>query len=437
MRYLDYITENYFDSSAWEGQSKIDTGIAHTSPTISVRIKYKPKFGQDPNNIWLFCDRIAGYTYAEDSDADSSFRIFGWSGGCFDYDFSGRFTNLNLVDPTLSYDVTFGDCFVYDNINEAYLVQSIQRERVPSYGAHIYVDVNWTYVEEVIIKDGETVVFDGKAAIDDNGHIGLWDEISQTLKYNPDLEMTYIDNVDCTDCSNWEECGYESYEDCQCQQYGECPPDCTDCNNWADCGYESYDDCMCQQYGEDCPPDCTDCNNWQECGYESYDDCQCQQYGICPPEPVEHLKIVDVLRGILIEMTDDEECELASWQYNDMATSNVKLDNKKPSPTAVFYQVTDFEYDLRTGIRREKANILVAFLQKENKLDADGLEQDQIIKEMSDIAFEFMSKVMSEGSLRILNDKIKLKSTFLRSDSNRTGVVLELELEEKSGTCFQ
>ena len=156
----------------------------------------------------------------------------------------------------------------------------------------------------------------------------------------------------------------------------------------------------------------------------------------CPPAP-ERLRIVNVIRNILDGMVEDEYCDLQSWQYNDMATSNVKLDSKKPSPTAVCYQITDFEYDLNTGIRRERANVLVAFLQKESKLDAEGLEQDQIIKEMSDIAFEFMSKVMSEGSLRILNDKIKLKSTFLRSDSNRTGVVLELELEEKSGTCFQ
>lgn len=210
------------------------------------------------------------------------------------------------------------------------------------------------------------------------------------------------------------------------------------CDDWQSRGYDSQDDCNCAENHIGCQPepDCTDCNNWQECGYESYDDCQCQQYDICPPEPVEHLKIVDVLRGILIEMTDDEECELASWQYNDMATSNVKLDNKKPSPTAVFYQITDFVYDLTTGIKREKANVLVAFLQKEVKLDAEGLEQDKIIKKMSEIAFEFLKKVTEEGSLRVLNDKITLKSTFLRSDSNRTGVVMELELEEKSGTCF-
>lgn len=146
--------------------------------------------------------------------------------------------------------------------------------------------------------------------------------------------------------------------------------------------------------------------------------------------------IVRKLTEILNNMVNDETCELQSWQYNDMATSNVKLDNKKLSPTAVFYQITDFVYDLTTGIKRERANVLVAFLQKENKLDAEGLEQDQIIKQMSDIAFEFLSNIIGEGSLRVLNDKIKLKSTFLRSDSNRTGVVIELELEEKSGTCL-
>lgn len=147
--------------------------------------------------------------------------------------------------------------------------------------------------------------------------------------------------------------------------------------------------------------------------------------------------IVRKLTEILNNMVNDEVCELQSWQYNDFCTSNVKLDNKKPSPTAVFYQITDFVYDLTTGIKREKANVLVAFLQKENKLDAEGLEQDQIIKQMSDIAFEFLSNIIGEGSLRVLNDKITLKSTFIRSDSNRTGVVIELELEEKSGTCFQ
>lgn len=234
------------------------------------------------------------------------------------------------------------------------------------------------------------------------------------VRFEPEERGWYIEFVQSFDnCDDWQSRGYDSQDDCNCaENHIGCPPepDCTDCTNWSECGYESYEDCMCQQYGEDCPePE--------------------------PPTP-ERTKIVETLRNILTSMVNDVDCHLASWQYNDMATSNVKLDNKKPSPTAVFYQITDFVYDMTTGIKREKANVLVAFLQKEGKLDADGLEQDEIIKAMSDIAFEFVKKVMNEGSLRVLNDKIVLKSTFLRSDSNRTGVVFELELEEKSGTCF-
>lgn len=148
------------------------------------------------------------------------------------------------------------------------------------------------------------------------------------------------------------------------------------------------------------------------------------------------MEIVNKITAILDDMTEDTNCGLMSWQYNDLGTANLKLDRNKPSPTAVFYQITDFVYNLSTGIRRERANVLVAFLKKEGKLDAEGIEQDQIITDMSEIAFEFIKNVINEGSLRILNDKLTLKSTFLRSDSNRTGVIVELELEEKSGVCF-
>lgn len=373
MRYLEYITENS-NGVAWNSQSKIDTGIAVSNNDIYARIIYSEKFG---NDSIAHCGRIAGYMPDVDfQDSGTGFYIGGENGGKY---VCGRFAeNLTIAEQYIPYDITFNVNYVYDNQNNIYLFQDLHSNQRNPMGVNIFVDVNWTNIYRVIIYDRGHMIFDGRPAIDDDGHIGLWDEKSQTLKYNPDLDM-YNPEVDCTDCNNWEECGYESYDDCRCQQYGECPE---------------------------------------------------------PPEP-ERTRIVEVISNILSDMVDDDNCELQSWQYNDMATSNVKLDKGKPSPTAVCYQVTDFEYDLRTGIRREKANVLVAFLQKENKLDADGLEQDQIIKQMSDIAFEFLSKIKNEGSLRILNDKIKLKSTFLRSDSNRTGVVIELELEEKSGTCLQ
>lgn len=37
----------------------------------------------------------------------------------------------------------------------------------------------------------------------------------------------------------------------------------------------TYDD---QQYAEG---DCSNCDNWSECGYSSYEDCDCQVNGNC------------------------------------------------------------------------------------------------------------------------------------------------------------
>ena len=54
---------------------------------------------------------------------------------------------------------------------------------------------------------------------------------------------------------------------------GECEEpetDCTDCTNWQACGFESYEDCQCQVNGIDCPDPCVD---WENKGYESYEEC--------------------------------------------------------------------------------------------------------------------------------------------------------------------
>jgi hypothetical protein len=56
--------------------------------------------------------------------------------------------------------------------------------------------------------------------------------------------------IDCNDCANWQEIGYSSYEDCDCQVNGNCgETDCTDCENWQECGYTSWDDCNITNYG--------------------------------------------------------------------------------------------------------------------------------------------------------------------------------------------
>ncbi len=93
--------------------------------------------------------------------------------------------------------------------------------------------------------------------------------------------------VEPVDCSDWENLGYESYEDCDCQVNGNCV-DCNDCANWEECGYSSYEECDCAVNGN-CGgggTDCSDCNNWEECGYTSWDDCNITNNGIFPTPTV-------------------------------------------------------------------------------------------------------------------------------------------------------
>jgi len=551
MRYIDYLTANN-QTGDWEPQCKIDTGIAMTDPDITIRIKYKQKY---PSRGWTFCDRIVGYAPTIDYQDEvggtgGGFRLFGWSGGTFDC--GGRWTNLGIVEQDTMYDLTFNTNYLFDNTDGTMLVTSAGGVVPTVVGTHIFIDVSWTEIYELTIQNNNGLLLDGKPAVDNNGNVGLWDSVSESLIYNPDLDMYDPNPVDCTDCNNWQECGYESYEDCQCQQYGECQqPDCTDCTNWEECGYESleecqnthkvnllpstmnrihlqisgggwpneriyigdiyvwddddnemdsflevyvnnghinyydndwdddfgryvvethtdtellikfepeergwyiefeqsfdncedwesrgyesYSDCDCQN-NQICPPepDCTDCNNWSECGYESYDDCRCQQYGECPEPPVPvvpHLKIVETLKDILEGMVSDTDCALQSWQYNRLSKANVRLDTKMPSPTALFVQIQDFKVEMTRFTKKELSHVLVTFLDKQTKLDDEGLNEDAIIANMSDLAIDFILRVKDEKSLKITNDVINLKSVFYQSDSNRTGVTVELDIE--------
>jgi len=52
------------------------------------------------------------------------------------------------------------------------------------------------------------------------------------------------------------------------------------------------------------------------------------------------------------------------------------------------------------------------------------------------LAVDFISRVRADRSLRITNDIVNFKSVFYQSDSNRTGVTVELDIEEAQGRCL-
>lgn len=146
--------------------------------------------------------------------------------------------------------------------------------------------------------------------------------------------------------------------------------------------------------------------------------------------------IVRHLMTILEDMKSDADCLLNSYQYNDHPTANLVLDKKMEDITAVLFQITDFTITTNRLTVKEEANINITFLQKETKLDAQGTEQDIFIDNTKEVAIDFIKRVMDDSTLKILDDTIQCRSVYLRSDSNRTGVNVQLRITEKQGSCL-
>lgn len=147
--------------------------------------------------------------------------------------------------------------------------------------------------------------------------------------------------------------------------------------------------------------------------------------------------IVRKLTSILQEMTEDTDCLLASWQYNNMSKANVRLDTKLPNPTALLVQISDWTLDLNYNTKREAAEVSVFFLEKEPKLDNEALYQDITVDNCADIAIDFIQRVKADRTLKIIDDTIKVKSVFYQSDSNRSGVCIQFRLEQRQGECIE
>lgn len=148
--------------------------------------------------------------------------------------------------------------------------------------------------------------------------------------------------------------------------------------------------------------------------------------------------IVPKIIKILKDMVADEQCELASYQYNSIAKGNVRLDAKMANPTALLVQITDWSLDLTNMTKREAVEVSLFFLDKETKIDNEALAQEVIIKNMADIACDFLARLMTDKSLRIVivDENVKIKSVFYQSDSNRDGVCLQMRIEERGGSCL-
>lgn len=179
---VHYVSYIHTTSMSWNLNNNINTGI-YASTDTEIRVRYMGK----GYNV----DRIAGFAPNEGATDSTDFRLFYYQNGALDV-MNQRKTGLLsggiMVNNTV-YDFTFGNNYVYNNLTSTEIYRGTTQSTMNT-GAPIRVDVGGLWLNEIEIKKGGVVVFDGKAA-EDNGIIGLYDEVSGQMAYNSNLTMAY------------------------------------------------------------------------------------------------------------------------------------------------------------------------------------------------------------------------------------------------------
>ena len=140
-------------------------------------------------------------------------------------------------------------------------------------------------------------------------------------------------------------------------------------------------------------------------------------------------KIIEILNGL------QEDGYIDNYLFEDRPTANVRLDSRG-NTVGILYQFVDFDLDFSSGLLKESAEINVSFLQKEVKLDAGGNEQYDIVSEMKEVMLEFLRRVKALSEYVITDKVLTIKTVFLNTDSNRTGVNCTFTLKSKQGSCI-
>lgn len=139
--------------------------------------------------------------------------------------------------------------------------------------------------------------------------------------------------------------------------------------------------------------------------------------------------ITDKIRAILGQISGIE-----TVMYDSGFSANVRTD-RKPTPAALLYLLSDWNIDISSGTAKEEAKIEVFFFDRAT-LDQKGEEKDEIVSRMETLAREFIVSVLSDRSMIVKEDTIRLRSAYGKFDAFVVGVSVEMTLELKQGSCI-
>ena len=156
----------------------IDTPITGWTTDLSFRIKGQFYYHQNGKTV-------VGI------GVENSPRFFFTTENRLYYDLNGRLEYIGFEqyhESEADFDLTISNYQIYDNLTEQVL--SSKTTSNSTYNGTIHIEVGSFRFKSIEIYKGNTLVFDGNAAYDENnGNIGIYDSITDTL-YTNNAELT-------------------------------------------------------------------------------------------------------------------------------------------------------------------------------------------------------------------------------------------------------
>ena len=132
---------------------------------------------------------VAGF-YGDFPD-NNDFRYFTYSNSAYLDAGSQRLSTSTFATTSngVTYDLSFGSLWLYNNLTDTYILNG--NPTTIRTDVTIGVDIASIKLKSLQIKNGGVVVFDGKAAVDNNG-AGLYDTISGSMiRSTTGISLTY------------------------------------------------------------------------------------------------------------------------------------------------------------------------------------------------------------------------------------------------------
>lgn len=144
--------------------------------------------------------------------------------------------------------------------------------------------------------------------------------------------------------------------------------------------------------------------------------------------------IKDIILDTLGEMS-----EIQTVIYENAFSANVILD-RRPTPAAIVYTITDYTLDISKGLLRESAEASIFFCDIMPKVNSFSADTEPIIENMLELAKTFLRALiekLKENGLELDNATVDLKSTWGKFDKTVCGVsVSGLRIKNRQGKCL-